>query len=127
MKKVLLLGIGVVCFLGVKSYAVSYSNLYSVTASTYAVTNKIVKGTSKLGFIAISNPSTQAQNVTIYKNSTSTTTITSVASFSIPGTVGMYYPLGTVPFTDSNAIAITDFTVETDTTTTPVIVNIIYR
>jgi prepilin-type N-terminal cleavage/methylation domain-containing protein len=44
--------------------------------------------------IIIHQTGTTAQDLTIYKTFTSTTDAEAVATFAVPGTVGIYYPLG---------------------------------
>ena len=78
------------------------SFIYSATVSTLTAgplaEKENVAGISlssvKVKNIIIHQTGTTAQNVTIYKNYSSTTAATALATFAVPGTVGIYYPLG---------------------------------
>lgn len=135
MKKLLLAFISVALFYGI-SKAENY--LYNVQPSTYPITESatlspdINQSKVKVKQIVIYQSSDTVQTVSIYKNASSTTTITKVADFPVPGAVGYYYPLsnsvisqsliGDVDFIDVPYIAI-----RTDEETNPVQVSVIYK
>jgi hypothetical protein len=78
------------------------SFLYSARVSTLTV-GPLQEGLNVAGInlssvkvknIIIHQTGTTAQIVTLYKSYTSTKTATALATFSVPGVVGEYYPLG---------------------------------
>ncbi len=83
-------------------YAHAETLIYSTQVSTLTVgplaeaTNVADINLSKVQVknIILNQTGTAPQTVTIYKTFTSTTAAVLVATFAVPGTVGIYYPLG---------------------------------
>jgi hypothetical protein len=99
MKKILIM-MALIAIASIFAHAESF--IYSTTVSTLSVGPRaealnvagINLSTVRVKNIIIHQTGTTEQTVTIYKNFTSTTAATAVATFVVPGTVGIYYPLG---------------------------------
>lgn len=73
-------------------------SIYSATVSTFPVTETtltpaINRPGVRIRGVFITNGTT-AQTITMYQNTTSTTTARAVCSWDVPGTAGFYYPFG---------------------------------
>jgi hypothetical protein len=113
--------------------ALTVCDLYTCQASTDVVTDtttlraQINLPQVLVKQIAINNPGSAAQTVTIYKNAYSTTTCTAVGTWHIPAASGMTYPISTAALSEDQNINVPYFAVRTSTTVTPVDVTILYH
>lgn len=136
MKKITLV-LAIVALVGIsKVYAEDY--IFSCVASNSVITDsstltaQINKSSVKIKGLTIINPTAQAQTVSVYKNATSTTAVSLVASFPVPATADYFYPLGSSIWLDS-ALGTADylnvpyFAVRTSTSSNPVTVIVIYK
>jgi hypothetical protein len=77
-------------------FAASPLYQYTVQPTTCAITEaatmavQVVGSTIKIKGISIHQTSTTAQVITIYKHAASTTTVTEVTEYSVPGAIGDY-------------------------------------
>jgi uncharacterized membrane protein len=111
--------------------------LYTATVSTVAITDNakladINLATVKIKSITVAQTAATAQNLTLYKNANSTATITAVAVYAVPGTVGTYvvYPFVNIStsLTAADAINIPYFAIRSSSSTSAssCIVNVEY-
>jgi hypothetical protein len=130
-KFMFLLGFGL--FLSSSAFALSFTNVYNAKVSNAVLTDTttihpdVASANVRIKSIAICNPSTTAQTVTLYKNVTSTPTVAAVAAWEIPGVAGMYYPIVPVVLNDDENFNCPNFAVRTSTSTNPVTVTILYK
>jgi hypothetical protein len=101
---------------------------YTVSASTFPITEEgtmaaQVSGRIRIDQITIANDTAAAQQVTIYEESASTTTVTAVKVFNLPAAIGTYV----YDFPGYNPLIVEDFCVRKSTTDSTVNVGISYR
>ena len=110
--------------------------LFTATVSTFAITDAakltdINLAQVKIKSITIAQTAATAQNLTFYKNANSTTTITAVAVYAVPGTIGTYvvYPFNvSTTLSSVDTIDIPYFAVRSssETTASSCKINVVY-
>jgi len=134
MKKVLMALMLMISFVSL-SFAVQGLDVYSVSATTYPVTEATgvgalsagISGEARIYQIFITNSSTStAQTVTFYDNANSTTTVTTSWTLDLPSNgageqIGILFPIDARPWT------VTDLAVRKSSTSSSVRVTLFYR
>lgn len=126
MKKILLgliLGLLIVASVIAKNYDTFYSIATSTQTATLG-TPDINERQVRIKQIIITNAGT-AQDLTFYKNATSTTTATAVMKISVPASTPVYIPSNLVD--DNDYLDIPYFAVRTSTSTNSANVLVLYK
>ena len=108
----------------------SAGSLFSVVVSTYPVDEAAtmeaqVAGEINLCDLMFANSGNTAQTITVYENSDSTTTVSSIATVVIPATAGFYRPFADLNY--NNRINVEDISFRKSSTATDVYANGIYQ
>jgi len=145
MKRILILALFALCFCS-SAFALSYTNIYTVAASTRVVTDTVTYNSSfdyvvsttslaplikktpvRIKSFSILNSSDVAQTVKVYRSATSTTTVSLAASWDIPAAKGIYYPFGYNALDEDTNFSCSNFFVNKSTTASEIIVTMLYK